>query len=76
MITLDLSKGEPVVHATGSLTITFDHEYTPELWEFVEDAVADKLSHMNLKGSIESSVTGNSTKIKNNQKESYEYYSA
>ncbi len=68
MITLDTSKTDPVVHATGSLTITFDHEYPPELWEFVEDAVADRLAHMNLKGSIESSVTGNSTTIKKQSK--------
>ena len=68
MITLDVSQKESVVHATGSLTITFDHKYPPELWEFVEDAVADKLAHMNLKGSIESSVTGNSTTIKKQPK--------
>ena len=68
MITLDVSQKESVVHATGSLTITFDHKYPPELWEFVEDAVADKLAQMNLKGSIESSVTGNSTTIKKQPK--------
>ena len=68
MITLDVSQKESVVHATGSLTITFDHKYPPELWEFVEDAVADRLALMNLKGSIESSVTGNSTTIKKQPK--------
>ena len=68
MITLDVSQKESVVHTTGSLTITFDHEYPPELWEFVEDAVADRLAHMNLKGSIEDSVTGNITTIKKLEK--------
>ena len=68
MITLDTSKKESVVHATGSLTITFDTEYPPELWELIEDVVADRLARMNLKGSIENSVTGNSTTIKKQQK--------
>ena len=48
----------------GSLHITLDQSYPPQLWELIEDCVADRLAHMNLKGSIESSVTGNITTIK------------
>ena len=67
MIDLDLIHGEPV-HGTGSLVITLDRDYPAQLWELIEDAVADRLAHMNLKGSIEDSVTGNITTIKKLEK--------
>jgi hypothetical protein len=67
MITLDVSNDEPV-HSTGFFVLKLDRDYPPELWEFIEDAVADRLAHKNLKGSIESSVTGNSITIKKQSK--------
>ena len=67
MIDLDLIHGEPV-HRIGSLVITLDRDYPAQLWELIEDAVADRLAHMNLKGSIEDSVTGNITTIKKLEK--------
>ncbi len=67
MITLDVSNEEPV-NSTGFFIITLDRKYPSELWEFVEDAVADRLAQMNLKGSIENTVTGNSTTIKKQPK--------
>jgi hypothetical protein len=39
-------------------------ECTPEVWEKVEDKVADTLSRMGLKGEIHNSATGNSTQIR------------
>ena len=67
MITLDESQREPVT-STGFFIITLDRKYPSELWEFVEDAVADRLAHMNLNGSIENTVTGNSVTIQKQPK--------
>ena len=67
MITLDESQREPV-QSTGFFIITLDRKYPSELWEFVEDAVADRLAHMNLKGSIENTITGNTTSIQKQPK--------
>ncbi|MHB1050597.1 MAG: hypothetical protein ACYC09_10990 [Bacteroidota bacterium] len=62
MITLDESKEEPVM-STGSFVLKLDRDYPPELWEFIHEAIADRLAHMNLKGSIECSDTGISITI-------------
>lgn len=62
MITLDESKEEPVT-STGFFVLKLDRDYPPELWEFIHEAIADRLAHMNLKGSIECSITGNSLTI-------------
>jgi hypothetical protein len=62
MITLDASKTEPVT-STGFFVLKLDRDYPPELWEFIQDAIAVRLAHMNLKGSIECKVTGNSLTI-------------
>lgn len=63
MIEIDVSNKDPN-YSVGSLHITLDESYPPQLWELLEDAIADRLAHMNLNGSIESSVTGNITTIK------------
>lgn len=67
MITLDDSQREPV-QSTGFFIITLDRKYPSELWEFVEDAVADRLAHKNLKGSIENTITSNTTTIQKQSK--------
>jgi hypothetical protein len=59
MITLNVSNEEPV-HSTGFFILNLDRDYPTELWEFVHEAIADKLSHMNLNGTVESSITGES----------------
>jgi hypothetical protein len=48
MITLDESKEEPVT-STGFFVLKLDRNYPPELWEFIHEAIADRLAHMNLK---------------------------
>ncbi len=63
MIDLDDNDIDPN-YSFGSLSITLDQEYSPELWEKIEDEIADALARMQLNGSIENSVTGNSTTIK------------
>ncbi len=67
MITLDESNDEPV-QSTGFFIITLDRRYPSELWEFVEDVIADRLAHMNLHGSIENTITGNTTAIQKQSK--------
>jgi hypothetical protein len=62
MITLEVSNEEPV-HSTGFFILNLDHDYPTELWVFVHEAIADKLAHMNLKGTVESSITGESITI-------------
>ncbi len=62
MITLDDSKEEPVT-STGFFVLKLDRDYPPELWEFIHEAIADRLTHMNLKGSITCSITGNAFTI-------------
>jgi hypothetical protein len=62
MITLDVSNEEPV-NSTGFFVLKLDRDYPPELWEFIHEAIADRLAHMNLKGSIECKVTGISITI-------------
>ena len=62
MITLDVSNEEPV-QSIGFFILKLDREYPTELWEFVHDAIIDKLAHMNLKGSVECSITGQSITI-------------
>ena len=64
----DNSQGE-LVHSIGSLTLMLDQEYLPEVWEKIEDAVADALAQLGIKGSIENSVTGNSITIKRKQEQ-------
>jgi hypothetical protein len=66
MITLDESTQEPVT-STGFFVLNLDRDYPPELWEFVHEAIADRLAHMNLKGSIECSITGISLNIQKQQ---------
>ena len=63
MIDLDDNDIDPN-YSLGYLSITLDQEYSPELWEKIEDEIADALARMQLNGSIENSVTGNSTTIK------------
>jgi len=62
MITLDKSNEKPVT-STGFFVLELDKDYPPELWEFLHEAIADRLAHMNLKGSIECSITGISLTI-------------
>lgn len=62
MITLDVSNEEPV-NSTGFFILKLDRDYPPELWEFIHEAIADRLAHMNLKGSVECSITGQSITI-------------
>lgn len=62
MITLDESKEEPVT-STGFFVLKLDRDYPPELWDFIHEAISDRLAHMNLKGYIECSITVNSLTI-------------
>jgi predicted DNA-binding WGR domain protein len=64
MIELDDNDIDPG-YSLGSLSLTLDQDYPPDVWEHVEDAVADALGQFGIKGSITNSVTGNSTTIKN-----------
>ena len=60
---IELFDDEDPTYSLGSLSITLEWEYPQELWEKIEDAVAVTLARLNLRGSIENSVTGNSTTI-------------
>jgi len=61
---IELAKDdEDPTFSLGSLSLNLDQEYPPEVWEKIEDAVADALAQLNLKGSIDNSVTGNSITI-------------
>jgi len=62
-VMIELFDDEDPTYSLGSLSITLEREYPQELWEKIEDAVAVTLARLNLRGSIENSVTGNSTTI-------------
>jgi hypothetical protein len=47
-----------------TIKIKLTEDCTPEVWEKVEDKIADTLSRMGLKGGIHNSATGNSTQIR------------
>jgi len=68
MIELDDNDIDPR-YSLGSLSLNLDQEYTPEVWEKIEDVVSDALAQIDIKGSIENSVTGNSITIQRKQEQ-------
>jgi hypothetical protein len=61
---IELAKDdEDPTFSLGSLSLTLEEEYSSEVWEKIEDAVADALAQLNIKGYIDNSVTGNSVTI-------------
>ena len=68
MIELDDNDIDPR-YSLGSLSLNLDQEYTPEVWEKIEDVVSDALAQLGIKGSIENSVTGNSITIQRKQEQ-------
>jgi hypothetical protein len=46
---------------TANIKIILTQSYPSDLWETVEDKIADTLAGLNLQGEITNSVTGNST---------------
>jgi hypothetical protein len=46
---------------TVNIKIRLSQSYPTDLWEIIEDKIADTLGELNLKGEITNSVTGNST---------------
>ena len=68
MIELDDNDIDPR-YSLGSLSLNLDQEYTPEVWEKIEDVTADALAQLGIKGSIDNSVTGNSITIQRKQEQ-------
>jgi hypothetical protein len=66
---IEIDNNEDPTFSLGSLSLDLDQEYSPEVWEKIEDAVADALAKLNIKGSIENSVTGNSITIQRIQEQ-------
>jgi hypothetical protein len=49
---------------SAALRITLNRPYPMSTWEVIEDEIADLLAQKGYRGSVENSVTGNSTRIR------------
>lgn len=50
-------------YSTGTIVLVLNQSYPEELWEKIEDAIAEAIGELNIRGNLSSGVTGNTVQF-------------